>query len=83
MALIRAIGRWALTGLVINYIIGGAIFGLPGELSRLLGRASPLAMIAGAIAIGIFMACAAEAAANGLWATHQTRHGRWRASEAL
>ena len=60
MTLIRAIGRWALTGLVINYIIGGGIFGLPGELSRLLGRASPLAMIAGVITIGIIMACAAE-----------------------
>jgi APA family basic amino acid/polyamine antiporter len=60
MALIRAIGRWALAGLAINVIIGGGIFGLPGELNRLLGPASPLALIAGAIAMGIMMACAAE-----------------------
>jgi len=60
MAFIRAIGRWALTGLVINCIIGGSIFGLPGELNRLLGSSSPLAMVAGALAIGVFIACAAE-----------------------
>jgi amino acid transporter len=60
MALVRAIGRWALTGLTINVIVGGGIFGLPSELNRLLGLASPLAMIAGAIAMGIIIACAAE-----------------------
>jgi len=60
MTLIRAIGRWALTGLVINCIVGGGIFGLPSELIRLLGRASPLAMVAGALVMVIMIACAAE-----------------------
>jgi amino acid transporter len=31
----------------------------------------------------LMLLTASLAAANGLWATHQTRHGRWRASEAL
>ena len=62
MALLRAIGRAALTGLVVNIIIGSSIFGLPGELQRLLGRASPLVMLAGALCIAVFAACAAELA---------------------
>lgn len=39
MAFVRSIGRWTMTALVVNSIIGNSIFGLPGELSRLLGRA--------------------------------------------
>lgn len=60
MALVRVIGRAAMSGLVINYIVGSSIFGLPSELSRLLGHASPLAMIVGAMAMVIIMACAVE-----------------------
>jgi len=48
---IRSIGRWALTGLAINTIVGSGIFGIPGELNRLLGRASPLAMVLAALAM--------------------------------
>src|SRR5579872_1864278 len=48
---IRTIGRWALTGLAINTIVGSGIFGIPGELNRLLGRASPLAMVLAAVAM--------------------------------
>jgi amino acid transporter len=47
---IRSIGRWTLTALVINSIIGSGIFGLPSELTRLLGRASPLALLVAAFA---------------------------------
>jgi hypothetical protein len=35
MTFIRSIGRWAMTGLVINGIIGSGIFGVPGELTYL------------------------------------------------
>jgi amino acid transporter len=49
MAFVRSIGRWTMTALVINCIIGGGIFGVPGELTRLLGRASPIAMIFAAL----------------------------------
>lgn len=60
MALVRAIGRVGLTALVVNCIIGSSIFGMPGEVYRMLGRASPLAMIGGALCMAVFIACAAE-----------------------
>ncbi len=64
MTLVRSIGRWTMTALVINCIIGIGIFGLPGELTRLLGRASPIAMVFGALAMAIIMACFAEVASQ-------------------
>src|SRR5437870_2157807 len=64
MALVRSIGRWTMTALVINGIIGAGIFALPGELSRLLGRASPFAMIGAAVAMAIIIACIAEVASQ-------------------
>lgn len=60
----RSIGRWAMTGLVVNCIIGSGIFGLPGELNRLLGRASPIAMIAAGLLMASIMAPAAEVASQ-------------------
>jgi len=60
MALKRSIGRWALTGLMINSIIGSGIFGVPGELLRLLGQASPLAFLLAGLAIGVIVACFVE-----------------------
>jgi basic amino acid/polyamine antiporter, APA family len=60
MAMVRAIGRVGLTALVVNCIIGTSIFGMPGEVYRQLGRASPLAMMAGALCMAVFIACAAE-----------------------
>ena len=46
MAFIRSIGRWAMTGLVINNIIGSGIFGVPaalvhGDFPRFLSRLHP------------------------------------------
>ena len=64
MTFVRSIGRWTMTALVINGIIGAGIFALPGELSRLLGRASPFAMIFAAVAMGIIMSCVAEVASQ-------------------
>jgi APA family basic amino acid/polyamine antiporter len=64
MAFIRSIGRWTMTALVINCIIGGGIFGVPGELNRLLGRASPFAMILAALGMSVIMACIAEVASQ-------------------
>lgn len=64
MAFVRYIGRWTMTFLVINTIIGGGIFGLPGELARLLGRASPIAMLFGAVGMAIIIACFAEVASQ-------------------
>jgi basic amino acid/polyamine antiporter, APA family len=61
---IRTIGKWTLTALVINAIIGSGIFGLPSELTRLLGRASPLAMLVAAFAMATMILCMAEVASQ-------------------
>ena len=60
----RRVGRWGLTALVINGIVGSAIFGLPAQIAQLLGRASPLAYVIAAMVIAIIMACFAEVAAR-------------------
>ena len=62
--LVRAIGRWSLTALVVNSIIGSGIFGLPSVVAGLVGRASPLAYLIAAAGIGIIMACFAEVASR-------------------
>jgi basic amino acid/polyamine antiporter, APA family len=64
MYFIRSIGRWTMTALVINGIMGAGIFALPGELNRLLGRASPFAVIFAAVAMSIIMSCVAEVASQ-------------------
>jgi basic amino acid/polyamine antiporter, APA family len=61
---VRSIGRWSMTALVVNSIIGASIFGLPAELIRLVGSYSPLAMILAALIISIIVACMAEVAAR-------------------
>jgi basic amino acid/polyamine antiporter, APA family len=61
---LRSIGKWTLTALVINSIIGSGIFGLPSELTRLLGRASPLAMLVAAFAMATMILCMAEVASQ-------------------
>ena len=35
--LVRSLGRWSLTGLVLNGIIGSSVFVLPGPLADRLG----------------------------------------------
>ena len=64
MGFVRSIGRWTMTALVINCVIGGGIFGLPGEVTRLLGRASPFAMIFAGLAMAVIMACITEVASQ-------------------
>lgn len=58
------IGRSTITALVINSVVGSGIFGPPSELSRLLGRASPLAMIAAGVVMAIPIMCMAEVASQ-------------------
>jgi amino acid transporter len=53
-----------MTALVINTIIGSGIFGVPSELARLLGRASPIAMVAAAAVMSIIMASFVEVASQ-------------------
>jgi amino acid transporter len=56
----RSIGVWALIGLMLNNMIGSGIFGVPGELARLLGRASPAACVIAGLAIAVIVACFVE-----------------------
>jgi amino acid transporter len=56
----RSIGVWALIGLMLNNMIGSGIFGVPGELVRLLGRASPVACVIAGLAIAVIIACFVE-----------------------
>jgi APA family basic amino acid/polyamine antiporter len=64
MPLIRSIGRWSLTALIINAVIGSGVFGIPSEVNGIVGRASPIAMILAGLGMGMVMACFAEVASQ-------------------
>jgi basic amino acid/polyamine antiporter, APA family len=57
---VRAIGRWTLTALVLNSVIGSGIFGLPSAIAKLVGPSAPVAYLLGALAVGVLMAVFAE-----------------------
>jgi amino acid transporter len=82
MSFVRIIGRWTMTALVINCIIGSGIFGIPAELIRLLGSTSPFAMVVAALTMAVIMACVAEVAsyfseARGAYPYVRTAFGRF------
>jgi APA family basic amino acid/polyamine antiporter len=82
MAIVRLIGRGTMTVLVINTIIGSAIYGVPSEMIRLLGRASPLAMMVAALAMAVIMIPVAEVASQfsepgGMYLYTRTAFGRF------
>lgn len=58
--LVRALGRWTMVALVVNGVIGSAIFGLPDDIVRLVGDAAPWAYLIAALAMLVFMAVFAE-----------------------
>jgi basic amino acid/polyamine antiporter, APA family len=58
--LVRNIGRWSLTALMINSIIGGGIFGLPSLLAAKLGGLSPVSCLGAGAGVLIIAACIAE-----------------------
>ena len=62
--LVRAIGRWDLTALVINGVIGSSIFGMPSVLAALTGAWSPVAAILGGLGILTILLCHAEVASR-------------------
>ncbi len=49
---------------MVNSIIGSGIFGLPSDVARLIGRASPWAVLLAGAAAGVIMACFAEVASQ-------------------
>jgi basic amino acid/polyamine antiporter, APA family len=78
----RVIGPWTMTSLVVNSIIGSAIFGVPSEPIRLVGRRSPAAMVIASVLMGIIILPSAEVAsrfsrAGGLYLYARTTFGRF------
>lgn len=63
-ALVRAIGRWDLTALVINGVIGSSIFGMPAVLAGLTGAWSPVTALLGGLGILAILLCHAEVASR-------------------
>jgi len=59
-ALVRGIGRWSLTALMVNSIVGVGIFGLPSVLAAKVGGLSPFACLSAGAGILIVAACIAE-----------------------
>jgi basic amino acid/polyamine antiporter, APA family len=62
--LIRAIGRWDYTALVVNGVIGSGIFGLPAVLAGLTGPWSPVAYVLAGIGMLMIVLCHAEVASR-------------------
>lgn len=58
--LVRGIGRWDLTAIVINTVIGAGIFGLPSKVAALVGTYSLVAFIVCAVIIAFVVLCFAE-----------------------
>src|SRR5687768_14908796 len=62
--LVRGIGRWDLTAIVINCIIGAGIFGLPSKVHALIGTYSLVAFVVCAIIIAFIVFVHAEVASR-------------------
>ena len=62
--LVRAIGRWDFTALVVNGVIGSSVFGMPAVLAALTGAWSPLAVLMAAAGIFTIVLCHAEVASR-------------------
>jgi basic amino acid/polyamine antiporter, APA family len=58
--LVRTIGRWSLTALMVNSILGVSIFRLPADLAARMGWLSPLGCLASGAGILIVAGCIAE-----------------------
>jgi basic amino acid/polyamine antiporter, APA family len=80
--LIRAIGVPGLTANIVNSTIGAGIFVLPALVAKGLGPAAPLAFIACALAMILFVTCFAAAGSRvsltgGLYAYVEVAFGRY------
>jgi basic amino acid/polyamine antiporter, APA family len=58
--LVRGLGRWDLTAIAINTVIGTGIFILPAKVTGLIGSYSLFAFVACALIIGLIVLCFAE-----------------------
>lgn len=62
--LIRGLGRWDFTAVVVNTVIGAGIFGLPAKVFSQIGSYSLYAFVACALIIGLIVFCYAEVASR-------------------
>lgn len=62
--LVRGLGRWDLTAVVINTIIGAGIFGLPAKVFTQIGSYSLIAFVVCAMIIGLIVLCYSEVASR-------------------
>ena len=62
--LVRTIGRWSLTALMINTIIGSGIFGLPSVVAGHLGRWAPMAYLVAGVGMAVIAGCLSEVASQ-------------------
>jgi amino acid transporter len=62
--LVRTIGRWSLSALIVNSVIGGGVFGLPSVVAGRLGKYAPLAYLVAAAGIALVAACLSEIASQ-------------------
>ena len=58
--LVRTIGRWSLTALMVNSIVGVSVFKLPADLAAKLGWFSPLSCLFAGAGILLVAGCIAE-----------------------
>jgi APA family basic amino acid/polyamine antiporter len=58
--LVRGLGRWDLTAIAINTIIGTGIFILPARVTGLIGNYSVIAFVVCALIIALIVLCFAE-----------------------
>ncbi|MEO8574365.1 MAG: amino acid permease, partial [Pyrinomonadaceae bacterium] len=58
--LVRSLGRWDLTAIAINTVIGTGIFILPARVTGLIGSYSLFAFVACALIAGLIVLCFAE-----------------------
>jgi APA family basic amino acid/polyamine antiporter len=62
--LVRTIGRWSLTALMINSIIGSGIFGLPSVVAGRLGSKAPVAYLLAGAGVAVIAGCLSEVASQ-------------------
>jgi basic amino acid/polyamine antiporter, APA family len=62
--LVRVMGRWALTLLVINCTIGIGIFRLPSRVAALIGDAAPWGYLLAGLVVAVWVAVLAELASQ-------------------
>jgi basic amino acid/polyamine antiporter, APA family len=62
--LVRTIGRWSLTALLINSIIGSGVFGLPSVVSGRIGPMAPLAYFVAGAGMAVIAGCLSEVASQ-------------------